>query len=403
MEDGEKGNNSNASDKNNITKSTNTKIQNKLTTALVRYAIPRPISYWRKLTSNKKQKRISKRIDKDLKKDDHDYHEILVIGDKGSGKTTICKQMRVLYGNEFSEVEKRKFVKIIIQNMREGVLTLVNRAFKIEKLENIDYETKQKINFIENYNFKDENSQKFYRCVENLWNNPLLQTTISSINETPLVTATKYFVTKLDVLRCKNYLPTNDDILHCYEPTKAAVEIRFKSEYFYHKMFEIPNLKYEKRLWKQVVNGVKAILFVIPCNIFLEQRNKKPNPLSVTIKELKDFQKFAWVSSSLRYIIFLNKIDLFDETILKQTINLQECFPGFSEDKTLGVKEDCVLRNIKTFILSKFTEEVMICETTWHSWYLHFTCAVDSEATSIVYKECENIIRESYICTYQLY
>ncbi|KAF5301682.1 hypothetical protein FQR65_LT08769 [Abscondita terminalis] len=395
MDNNNPSNSSNGNKNNSIAKKASNKVKDKIATAMVRYVIPRPITIWRRFSSRRKKKRISKKIDEDLKKDDQLCCEILILGGQASGKSTICKQMKILYGKEYSDAEKQKFIKIIDRNIKNALLTIVKNVFQMEKLNS---ELREIVLFIENYNFKNDNRRKFYFSAEILWNNPQLHSALDNIQDSQLLATTEYFVNKIAVLKRKDYVPTNEDILHCYEPSKAAVEVKFKIAGYCYKMSEIPNLMYDKQLWKQVIDGLFIIIFVVPINTFLELEGKETNPFTDALEEFEACGKIACLIRRSRCVIFLNKVDLFTENICKGSINLEHCFPGFSENE--DVSEDCVVTKAKNFVSSSFAKVAEHNEM--YGTYIHFTCAVDSEDVNNVYKQCQTEMKNSFLCTYPL-
>ncbi|KAF5301681.1 hypothetical protein FQR65_LT08768 [Abscondita terminalis] len=391
MDNNNPSNSSNGNKNNSIaTKANNTK-KDKIATAIVRYVIHRPITIWRRFSSRRKKKRISKKIDEDLKKDDQLCCEILILGGQASGKTTICKQMKILYGKEYSDAEKQKFIKIIDRNIKNVLLTIVKNVLKME---NLISELQEIVLFIENYNFKNDKRREFYICAEILWSNLQLHSALEKIQDSQLQATTQHFGSKIAVLKRKDFVPTDEDILHCYEPSKAVVEVKFKSAGDYYKMSEIPNLMYNKQLWKQVIKGKFVIIFVVPINTFLELEGKETNPFTDALQEFQAYGKMPCFFGR-SCVIFLNKVDLFTENIFKSSVNLEHCFPGFSENE--DVSEDCVVTKAKNFVSSAFAKVAKENKMYWT--YIHFTCGVDSEDVNDVYKQCQIEIKCSYLCS----
>ncbi|KAF5301684.1 hypothetical protein FQR65_LT08771 [Abscondita terminalis] len=394
MEEDKPSGSSNMPKKNGVTE----KLKDKFTNAVVRY-VPRPLTIWRGFTKKRRQRQRSINIDKHLKKDHHWYWGVLILGRRDSGKTAICHQMKILYGEEFSETEKQHITNTIDSNVKEGVLFIANKIFEMGKF-NSEFELRDPVQFIENYNFELDNRQKFYFCVEMFWNNPQVQDRVQSLDETQLVARTKHFVNKIIVLKCQDYVPTSEDILRCYEPSQAVVEIKFKCERFYYKITEISNIAYEKRLWVQIANEIFIIIFVIPINTFFELKNKYSNPLRDALNELEQFGQNFWITPKIRCIIFLNKVDLFTKHILKVSVSsLERCLPGFSEYKS--IPGECLVTKVKNFILYEFTK-VADANKTWRSYYIYFTCAVDSEDIGRVYAQCLSTIQKSFLCNCSL-
>jgi GTPase SAR1 family protein len=51
--------------------------------------------------------------------------KLLLLGTSDSGKSTLLKQFRILYGNGFTDEEKSKYFKAILKNIASAVNTLL--------------------------------------------------------------------------------------------------------------------------------------------------------------------------------------------------------------------------------------------------------------------------------------
>ena len=81
--------------------------------------------------SDKDYRRISKKIDKQLKKDKEVYElqmqepRILILGSSDSGKSTLLKQLRILHGDSFTPEEIEQFRLSMYQNILSSSCSIV--------------------------------------------------------------------------------------------------------------------------------------------------------------------------------------------------------------------------------------------------------------------------------------
>lgn len=71
------------------------------------------------------QKHRDKEITKQLQQDKMLYrktYRLVVLGPRGAGKSTVVKQMRLLYGDGFSEIEKKQKIQDIKGNIRDAIV-----------------------------------------------------------------------------------------------------------------------------------------------------------------------------------------------------------------------------------------------------------------------------------------
>lgn len=78
---------------------------------------------------SREKKRISDRINKQLKMDKQVYratHRLLLLGAGESGKSTIVKQMRILHVHGFSDSEKWRKIEDIKKNIRDAIIVSIS-------------------------------------------------------------------------------------------------------------------------------------------------------------------------------------------------------------------------------------------------------------------------------------
>ncbi|KAF5302861.1 hypothetical protein FQA39_LY02041 [Lamprigera yunnana] len=377
----------NLHEKTKIVKKVNKKSAYKLTVTLTRYVVPHPIKLWKKFTTSRKQKKTSKKIDKELVKEDHLYYQILVMGGKASGKTSVCRQMQILYKKGYTTTQRKKFIKNIKLNLKELMLFTANRVSKF-----LDSEVNNKIHYLKNYNIDSDDSQDFLNCLECLWNDTQIQNELKNVSH-HLVTTGKYFMNKIDELKQINYIPSNQDVLYCYEANQSIFEVKFQSGHSHYRMHKIPNLKWNKKKWPVIIDAISCLVFVIDCSAFLNLYNM--GQLERNIDELNSIQENLSISYT-SCIVFLNKLDLFSEKILEENISMDELYPDFLTYKNSYIHRDnSNVAIAKNFILHKFINRH---KETPSNWYYHFTCAVNSEYMSDVFQECTNVITQCNKC-----
>eukprot|EP01084_Bolivina_argentea_P225985 381791_1 len=177
---------------------------------------------------------------------DSKVNKILFLGSGGSGKSTIFKQLRGIYGEGFNRTERQLFVSQI----HEQVITQMKLALEmLEEYRNengnsellhenenkyIDKETKQNENEDDTTNkipqlseFGKE-AQKFldsvhytsYKLTDEivsalkcLWSEPAIQKIYEMRNITKISDSSAYFWDKLDQINSEKYVPDQADIL----------------------------------------------------------------------------------------------------------------------------------------------------------------------------------------------
>ncbi|KAI8038695.1 hypothetical protein M5D96_008603 [Drosophila gunungcola] len=95
---------------------------------------------------SKNRKRINDEIERQLRLDQRNANRELKLlllgkwsitqgrlpGTAESGKSTFFKQMRIIYGNGFSEKKKREYIKLVFQNIFMAMQSMIKAMDKLE-------------------------------------------------------------------------------------------------------------------------------------------------------------------------------------------------------------------------------------------------------------------------------
>jgi uridine kinase len=94
------------------------------------------------------------------------YVKVLIVGTSSCGKSTIAKQLRILYGNPFSEEQRKDYKKILIFNLCYSMKEIISRAKEM----NLDFEDKFLVEKIEKLDaLETQLTQSNIDDIINLW------------------------------------------------------------------------------------------------------------------------------------------------------------------------------------------------------------------------------------------
>lgn len=364
----------------------------------------------------REQARRNRNIDQQLKKDKDVYkstHRLLLLGAGESGKSTIVKQMKILHKDGFSEEERLEKVKDIRSNVRDVILTVTSAMPNLDppvSIEDPDNETRLEYlrEVVARPGF-DDYSPEFFEIVENLWNDPGVQTCYERSNEYQLIDCAPYFMEK-DKLRevaSPDFRPSDQDILRCRVLTSGIFETKFVVERVNFHMFDVGGQRIERRKWIQCFNDVTAIIFVIACSSFnmVIREDEKTNRLRESLELFESIWNNRWLRN-VSIILFLNKQDILQEKLEKGK-RIEDYFPDFStyrppEQAQKEPSETDLFFRAKFFFRDQFLRISMKTHDGRHYCYPHFTTAVDTENIRRVFESCRDIIQRMHLVKYEL-
>ncbi|XP_022636642.1 guanine nucleotide-binding protein alpha-1 subunit isoform X3 [Vigna radiata var. radiata] len=290
---------------------------------------------------NAQDAEIERRIELETKAEKH-IQKLLLLGAGESGKSTIFKQIKLLFQTGFDDAELKSYIPVIHANVFQTIKDIGEKLSEIGG--RLDYPRLTK-----------ELAQE----IETLWEDAAIQETYARANELQVPDCTHYFMENLERLSDANYVPTKEDILYARVRTTGVVEIQFspvgenKRSGEVYRLFDVGGQRNERRKWIHLFEGVTAVIFCAAISEYdqtlYEDENK--NRMMET-KEL-----FEWVLKQpcfekTSFMLFLNKFDIFEKKILKVPLNVCEWFKEYQPVST-GKQE---IEHAYEFVKKKFEE-----------------------------------------------
>uniref|UniRef100_A0A7N0U7C6 Guanine nucleotide-binding protein alpha subunit n=1 Tax=Kalanchoe fedtschenkoi TaxID=63787 RepID=A0A7N0U7C6_KALFE len=310
---------------------------------------------------------IERRIEQETMAEKH-IQKILLLGIGESGKSTIFKQIKLLFQTGFDEVELKSYIPVIHANVYQTIKMLYDGSKELsenEKDSSIyivssgNEEIGEKLSEIGGRLDYPCLDKELARDIRTLWRDPAIQETCSRSSELQLPDCTNYFMENLERLSEENYVPTKDDVLYARVQTTGAVEIQFspvgenKKSGEVYRLFDVGGQKNERRKWIHLFEGVSAVILCAAISEYDQTlfEDEHKNRLMET-KEL-----FGWILKQpcfekTSFMVFLNKFDIFEKKVLKVPLNVCEWFKDY-QPVTTGKQE---VENAYEFVKKKFEE-----------------------------------------------
>eukprot|EP01038_Epipyxis_sp_PR26KG_P013781 gene13781-18486_t len=169
--------------------------------------------------ANDRSRRIDRAAQQDYKKET-EIAKLLLLGAGESGKSTVLKQLRMLYGTEYSEIEKIAFKESIYHNIVDTVEALCLAAKQIRPDEDI-YLTPQFMKICPQNTspiyFREypELDNQYFLAVDVLWKSEVFKSVWEKRHQSPyiVIESTAYFLDKLNEVTSPTYKPSAQDII----------------------------------------------------------------------------------------------------------------------------------------------------------------------------------------------
>tara|TARA_B100000780_G_C21106829_1_gene447020 strand:+ start:143 stop:955 length:813 start_codon:yes stop_codon:yes gene_type:complete len=208
---------------------------------------------------------------------DSETVKLLILGAGESGKSTLFKQMKVLYGKSASDSDRHAITNVIhcnvIQSMQIMLGQLDSRLEKsqlqLESLNDGDEDTaKERSSFnvdvvvklddeecieaakrVRALRMYDRLNSVSAKDMDLLWNTASIQAMFDLRHTYQLPDSTKYYMEKLDEITDPNYLPSNEDMLRARVRTSGIVEEKYVIDGVKFSMYDVGGQRNERKKW----------------------------------------------------------------------------------------------------------------------------------------------------------
>ncbi|KAM3378999.1 guanine nucleotide-binding protein alpha-1 subunit isoform X1 [Capsicum galapagoense] len=350
---------------------------------------------------------IERRIEQETKADKH-IQKLLLLGAGDSGKSTIFKQIKLLFQTGFDEEELKNYIPVIHANVYQTIKILHDGS---KELAQNELEASKYLLSAENKEIGEKLSEiggrldyphltnDLVQDIEALWKDPAIQETLLRGNELQVPDCAHYFMENLLRFSDLHYLPTKEDVLFARIRTTGVVEIQFspvgenkKSEEAY-RLFDVGGQRNERRKWIHLFEGVTAVIFCAAISeydqtLFEEERKNR-------LMETKEL--FEWVLKQpcfekTSFMLFLNKFDIFEQKVLKVPLNACEWFKDYQPVST-GKQE---IEHAYEFVKKKFEESYFQCtapDCVDRVFKIYRTTALDQKLVKKTFKLVDETLR----------
>ncbi|XP_051743260.1 guanine nucleotide-binding protein G(o) subunit alpha-like isoform X1 [Ctenopharyngodon idella] len=300
-------------------------------------------------------------------------HRVLILGTPESGKSTLVKQMKIIYSHGFNKQELISFKPAVLDNLLTSMkfvlhgmgmlrINLSNKKNKsharaILSCECCVGEDMELLPFV---------AHAFCR----LWGDLGVRAAVARGHEFQLNDSALYFFESISRIIAPNYIPSKTDVLRVRVRTCGVVETQFRVNNSLYRLYDVGGQRSERKKWYSYFDNVQAVLFMVALSGYDQNLDEShsTNRLRESLECFSSTCNCAFFKGA-SLVLFMNKIDLFGEKILYSGRHLRLYQPDF---KDAGPDRDvsCAAQYV--------TDQFVACATASGKMvYPHYTNATD--------------------------
>lgn len=341
----------------------------------------------------KKAKIQSVKIDRDLyeyAKREMNVVKILLLGAAESGKSTLVKQMKIIHSHGFTKQELSSFKPAVLDNLLTS-MKFVLHGMGVLRINLANSKNKVHAHSVLSCGRCFDEDQVLFPFVGHalfcLWADLGVRAAVARGYEYELNDSALYFFENMGRIISPDYVPTETDVLRVRLRTTGVIETQFKVNHLIFRLYDVGGQRTERKKWIGCFEDVRAVLFVVSLSGYDMTLVEDPtmNRLQESLKLFSSICNNVFFRST-SMILFMNKIDLFQEKILNSGRHLRHYLPQFKG-------ADCDVDAAARFIASMF---VSLNATASKLIYHHFTTATDTSNVQIVFQVVmDTIVKEN--------
>ncbi|KAF7344234.1 G-protein alpha subunit [Mycena venus] len=387
-------------------------------------------------------------IDKQLKRDRmmaKNEIKMLLLGAGESGKSTVLKQMKLIYIDGYNAQERDAYKEIVYSN----TILSMRSAFRSPPQNDARRAT---IFSVPPQIEADVFPRDLADAVRGLWRDPGVQEAVRRSREFQLNDSAVYYFNSIDRMAAPDYLPTDQDILRSRVKTTGITETTFKVGELTYKLFDVGGQRSERKKWIHCFENVTALVFLVSLSEYDQmlyedesvEVERVARPLEDAVRGLRSpaascstqldsgqgmsCPRFPPRLSSNRMqealtlfdsicnsrwfvktsiILFLNKIDLFAEKLPRSPllalwgfvwmgagaalsrggVRTGDYFPDYYGGDNYDAACDYLLHRFVSLNQSAATKQI----------YAHYTCATDTQQIKFVLSAVQDILLQKHL------
>ncbi|CAI4228112.1 unnamed protein product [Auanema sp. JU1783] len=266
--------------------------------------------------------------------------KIVLLGSPSSGKSTVFKQIDLLYRDSYIRPDhSHSFREKIYENVfiiyKKICLAASDLNFSLDIVETIMKDISEK-----SFNGNDfvTNIPMLSSLLQQFWKSTIVQLTYQHRYSLNLPDSTKYFMDNMNRIGSLDYEPIWEDILRIREVVNHVRTEVYPFERIKFRVIDVGNQKSLRRKWLHVFDDASVIIYVVDLLKCIGSYTSTSDIIDtkLTVSQFADIVQNRLLSNST-FLLLLNKFDMFQDFINTTIVNYEQ--PELVEFTFMKIRE----------------------------------------------------------------
>ena len=346
---------------------------------------------------------------------------ILLLGAGQVGKSTIFKQLKLVYDDQWEDWESWRqeasfTVRYTILHSMHFVLKNLDHDI-IDSLDEITMRAAVRVAGINTEDFHNFDFNENIDDLRTLWTDPVIKNVILNYKQLWVPHCLSYFLDHLDRIWSSEYEGTKEDALNVYCRTCGLIEGTFTVNDTQLSVFDTGGQRKERRKWIQLFETVHCVVVAVSLSHFDRTlvEDGRVNALRESVDLFEELMKCKYLRRSPFVLLFTHS-NLFEHKIRDRHKSLSECFADYRDvgDRSLLLAVSYLrqiswsvnipplltrlcaeyfggeVQSAMDFVIAKF--KAKIPEQRMGSVHIHTICALKTDEVQAVFDEIPNLM-----------
>lgn len=187
--------------------------------------------------------------------------KILLLGAGESGKSTVVKQIKMIWNVQPTQLEIRQCVEALQRNCIEAIQTLLTAS----KVLNEPLADETLAEMADEVMALDQNQRvnaQLAEQVSQLWKDEGIQRVYARRNDFWHMDGTKYYLDEVYRIASHDFVPNEEDFIWARIRTTGIVISEVVEKPYHYQIVDVGGQRSERRKWIHCFDDVKAIIFL---------------------------------------------------------------------------------------------------------------------------------------------
>jgi GTPase SAR1 family protein len=260
---------------------------------------------------------------------DHDV-KILILGPGDSGKSTILRQLRLVYCGGFDADDRASWKSVVKSNVLADAKSLIRSLERSGR--SVAAELANSVELVRALPLsEDALLPEVAEQITAVWNDPIMKVIYQEESLISLSDNAAFFLDNVTRIAQEDYHPTNEDLFKSHVRTTGIGTFNFLIDSVKTQIVEVGGHRSERGRWGRCFQDVTFLMFVVSLSDF-DQWLFEDEGTPRTQDSMGLFGSIAnsGIFASKQIFLVLNKVDVFKKKLAASPDKFKTAYPGFT-------------------------------------------------------------------------